>query len=234
MIRYVDISEQSLQRIIPGTLNRLRQLVSLFEQYGFDIEIRDTDHTYDSLRFYPSGKNCNLNKFSELDAMLQRVIHETCCKCGTQGYVKQYPYDDKNSWGVTHCLCPDCHEHMLPKIKPIATSLKDFFGKNVTDGDIVVAITADNRPFWGLILNKPFANGWNGPNPKLGHYSLLHGWGNFPSSLGWARHFMVVANCGTQHNPIDSVTQHERKYELWLESHRNFPFDDYAQLLLNA
>ena len=53
MIRYVDISEQSLQRIIPGTLNRLRQLVSLFEQYGFDIEIRDTDHTYDSLRFYP-------------------------------------------------------------------------------------------------------------------------------------------------------------------------------------
>lgn len=184
MIRYVDISEQSLQRIIPGTLNRLRQLVSLFEQYGFDIEIRDTDHTYDSLRFYPSGKNGNLNKFSELDAMLQRVIHETCCKCGTQGYVKQYPYDDKNSWGVTHCLCPDCHEHMLPKIKPIATSLKDFLGKNVTDGDIVVAITADNRPFWGLILNKPFANGWNGPNPKLGHYSLLHGWGNFPSSLG--------------------------------------------------
>lgn len=235
MIRYVNTSEELLYRLIPGTLKRLQQLVPSFEEYGFDIEICDTDHTYDSLRFYLTGGKGNLDKYLELDIMLQRIIRETCCKCGSQNNVSQYPYDDKSDWGVTHYLCPGCYERTIPKISPISKSLKDFYGKNVTDGDIVLGITDNNRAFWGLILNKPskWENNWKGPNPQWGHYCLLHGWGNSPSSLAWAKRFMVVANCGNEHNPIDSIDKYERKYEIWIESHQDFPFDDYAQQLMN-
>lgn len=123
---------------------------------------------------------------------------------------------------------------MNPYVKPfIPGQLSDSQGREIIEGDIIIAITEDNRPFWGLIVNKE--SGWGnkaeGPNPHLSGYSVLHGWGNFPSSLAWAKAFIVMDNCLHFGLKRPLIGDYDRCYELWTEQHRNDNFDKYIEKL---
>lgn len=122
----------------------------------------------------------------------------------------------------------------VPKINP--GTLKDFFNNEVKDGDILLAITTEEKAFWGLVVKKE--SGWNnrfeGPNPHLGSYSLLHGWGVFPSSLAWAKKFMIIDNCLSNDIKRPLIGDYERCYELWTEQNRDRDFSKEIEYLINS
>ena len=240
MINIRDISESLLEQDIPGTLKVLRTLSPQLESMGFDIEIRDTDHTFDSLRIYPvARRNSVSQEYKTVYSVLNDIIANTCCKCGKQKDVKQCPYDDKNDWGVCHVFCPECYQKSLPTISPIPKGiLKDCTGKYVKDGDILMGITKDDRFNWGLVLNKPtkWGDNYEGPHPEWGKFMLIHGYTSFPSSLAWSKRFIIIDNCGTDYNPYDDYNKHSYKYEGWLDKNRenNFDFEKFQKILKDS
>lgn len=240
MIIFKDISESLLQERIPGIMNVLQGISSSISSRGYDIIIRDTDRYFDSLEIdvqpqYSSNVKNDVacQESQEIRNEINAILRNTCCKCGCHNDITLYPYN-KGDWWQTHVLCPICNERQLPKIRPIPPqALKDINGNSVKNGDILVCLTNEGRPFWGMILNKcsNWGDNFKGPNPKWGHFMLCHGYGNYPSSLAWAKEFIIAANCGEEHNIYDNVSQLERKYEIWLENHKDFDFDFYISKL---
>lgn len=227
MIIIKDVRESLLEQEIPGTLNALRAISPQLESMGFDIEIRDTYHTFDSLRIYPMSRGeFNEIIYKEADSILNETINNSCSQCGTNKDINQYPYDAKNDWSIRNTLCNDCYQKSQPFIPPIPQNyLKDCTGKYVKDGDILMGINTQGAIFWGLVLNKPsnWGNNYEGPNPEWGQFMLIHGFTSFPSSLAWAKKFIIIDNCGTDHNPYDDYNKHSYKYEQWLNKIDNPP-----------
>lgn len=226
MIIIKDVRESLLEQEIPGTLSALREISPRIESLGFDICIRDTDHVTDSLRFYPVRKgDFDAEKQKKAESILTEAIEHTCSYCGTHHNITKYPCHS-NDWSVSHILCHECHQKSLPTIPPIPKGiLKDCTGKYVKDGDILMGITKDDRFYWGLILNKPtqWSNNYEGPHPEWGQFMLIHGFTSFPSSLAWAKKFIIIDNCGTDHNPYDDYNKNSYKYEQWLNKIDNPP-----------
>lgn len=111
MIRYIDIFEEELRPWIPGIIAELESMASTLEAEGYNIIIRDTDHTYDSLRIYVSPiketadtLTAAFNKTRELNALLEH----TCYICGSHENVKIQPYDAEASWWYANVVCPHC------------------------------------------------------------------------------------------------------------------------------
>lgn len=111
MIRYIDIFEDEVRPWIPGIFDELDSIVDALEEEGFDIIVRDTDHTYDSLRIYVSPVKetadtlrSAFNKTRELNELLEH----TCCQCGSHENVKIQPYDEEASWWYANVVCPHC------------------------------------------------------------------------------------------------------------------------------
>ena len=245
MVIIKDVSESLLEQDIPGTLNTLRTLSPQLESLGFDIEIRDTDHTFDSLRIYPVSRGeFNEVTYKEADSILNETINNSCSQCGTNKDIKQYPYDAKNDWSVRNTLCNNCYQKSLPFIPPIYPGiLKDATGKDVQDGDIVMGITNEGRIFWGLIVAKQTTlkecyekHTWDKDD-----FILLHNPHSFPSYLSNADKFIIIANCGTDHNPYDNYDPHYQKYDkwcrkinksnIWLWKKKKFDFEKYEEIL---
>ena len=245
MLIYKDISESLLEQEIPGTLNALRALSPELESIGFDIEIRDTDHTFDSLRIYPvSRREFNEVTYKEADSILNETINNSCSQCGTNKDIKQYPYDEKNDWSIRNTLCNDCYQKSLPFIPPIYPGiLKDSTGRDVQDGDIVMGITNDGRIFWGLIVAKQttLKECYSKPSWSKDDFILLHNSHSFPSPLSAAEKFISIANCGTEHDPFKNYDPLYKKYDKWLtkinKSHqwlwkkKKFDFEKYEEFL---
>lgn len=252
MIRIIDISEHLLRAEIPGTLTALGKVSNKIEQMGFDIIIRETDHMSNPLRVYP-GERADYHErhsggnYIVADNILQDIVKNTCCKCGATGEVKQYS-DNPNDSMIFHTLCYECH-HLRREAeeeclygKPIPyKALRDIEGNFVTDGDIILGLDAEQRPFWGLIRNK--RSGWGGLDDPQNHYiqnvqwnnfSVLHGWGNFPSALSYTKHFIIIANCLGQ-NPVNEfIKDSERYLENWYLENEDFPYHIYETRLKHA
>lgn len=245
MIIIKDIRESLLEQEIPGTLKALRAIAQQLESMGFDIEIRDTDHTFDSLRIYPvSRKEFNEVTYKEAESILNKTINNSCSQCGTNKDIKPYPYNDRNDWSVSHILCHECHQETLPFIPPLFPGiLKDSTEKDVQDGDIIMGITKDGRIFWGLIVAKQttLKECYAKPSWSKDDFILLHNPHSFPSHLSHADKFIIIANCGTNHNPFDNYDPHYQKYDKWCRKinkskkwfwkKKKFDFDKYEEFL---
>lgn len=218
MIKIKDVRESLLEQEIPGTLNVLREISPQIESLGFDIEIRDTDHRTDSLRFYPVRKgDFDAEKQKKAESILTEAIEHTCSYCGTHHNITQYPCHP-DDWSVSYILCPDCYRKSLPYIPPISLGmLKDSSGRDVKDGDIIMGIMKDRRIFWGLIVAKQstFRECDSKQTWSKDDFILLHNPHCFPTPLFWAINFIIIDNCGTDHNPYDNYDPHYQKYDKW-------------------
>lgn len=245
MIIIKDISESLLEKEIPGTLKALRAISPQLESLGFDIEIVDTDHVTDSLRFYAVRKgDFDAEKQQKAKSILKETIEHTCSKCGSHHNITEYPCHP-NDWSVCFTLCYNCYQKTIPTIPPMPhKNLKDCTGKYVKDGDILMGINTQGAFFWGLVLNKPsgWGNNYEGPNPEWGQFMLIHGYSSFPSSLAWAKRFIIIDNCGNKHNRFDDYNKHSHKYERWLTKinktnkwlfwkRKKFDFEKYKNIL---
>lgn len=111
MIRYVDIFEDEVRPWIPGIFGELDSIVDALEKEGFDIIVRDTDNTYDSLHIYISPIHENADTVTaaiEKTIKLNERLKNTCCICGSHENVKLQPYDEEASWWYANVVCPHC------------------------------------------------------------------------------------------------------------------------------
>lgn len=111
MIRYIDIFEDEVRPWIPGIFDELDSIVDALEKEGFDIIVRDTDSTRDSLHIYISPIHENADTVSaaiEKTIKLHERLENTCCICGSHENVKLQPYDEEASWWYANVVCPHC------------------------------------------------------------------------------------------------------------------------------
>lgn len=99
----------------PALFRRLEMLDAEMQHYGFNIYICDTDHTYDSFRWWvvhsdqnTIGDDKNHNYYDILSHKLDETIKSTCCLCGSTHYVTLQRYDAKNSSSFFHHKCAVC------------------------------------------------------------------------------------------------------------------------------
>lgn len=232
MIRFMDVKEDAVRRLIPGTLKRVFEHADEFAEAGYDIVIRDTDHPYDALRIYPHSETADNDRYYEFCDLLSRIITSTCCKCGTTKDVEDRPVNDKSNCIITRYLCPECLNRTHQRINMVSRLLTDSYGRRVTDGDIIMAIDDDDRPFWGLILNIPVEGICNERNRLWNNYSLIRGQGSELTSLARAKRFMVVDNCGLDHYLYAGIKFHQLKYEFWVGYRPDFKFEEEAKQLI--
>lgn len=234
MIRIKDVRESLLEQEIPGTLNVLRAISPQLESLGFDIEIIDTDHRTDSLRFYPVRKgDFDADKQQRSESIIKEAIEQTCSKCGTFQNVNKYPCHP-DDWSVLYILCPDCYHKTLKIIPPILPGmLRDIEGRNVQNGDILMGVSKEGRFFWGLVVSNESTWGVFEAKNRFTKedFMLLHNPHNFPTPLAYAEKFLIISNCGTFHNPSLGYDIHYDKYMVWLENNRNFDYKSFEEKL---
>lgn len=204
MIKIKDVRESLLQQEIPGTLRVLREISPQIESLGFDIQIRDTDHVTDSLRFYPVRKaDFDTDKQRRAESIIKEAIEHTYSKCGISHNVNKYPCHP-DDWSVLYILCPDCYHKTLKIIPPIFHGmLRDIEGRNVQNGDILMGVSKEARFFWGMFVNKESIWGVFEAKNRFTKedFMLLHNPHNFPTPLVYAEKCLIINNCGTFHNP---------------------------------
>ena len=109
------------------------------------------------------------------------------------------------------------------KVKFVGLDLgiRDINDERVYEGDILLAENSEGFRFWGMV--KKEKSGWKHlsvSNPKWEDYSLLHGWGNFPSPLSHAIKFRIIGSVGIIKD-FDGEEVSDGHYMRWCKENEN-------------
>lgn len=129
------------------------------------------------------------------------------------GYKKANIFVKKDKFFVKNNLT---QKKEVVKIIGQPIGLRDFYGKRVYEGDILLAEDKDGRRFWGMV--QVGNSGWKPdsfPSPQWDKYMLIHGFNNFPSSLAFATKFKIVGTIGSI-KEYDEKTPRAHCYETWI------------------
>lgn len=109
------------------------------------------------------------------------------------------------------------------------TGLRDINDERAYDGDIIICKDINERKFGGMLLSRPTNWGKTGkePNPQWFRYSVCHGYGNFPSSLSWAKNFKIVGSIGDV-KVFNGFGANEVWFEKWLNENKEL-FNDHLK-----
>lgn len=111
----------------------------------------------------------------------------------------------------------DREKNEIVKIVGADLGLRDINDERVYTGDILLAENDEGYRFWGMVKKEKSA--WKDlafPNPQWEDYSLLHGWGNFPSPLAHATKFKIIDSVGSIKD-FDGKEVNDGHYMQWCE-----------------
>ena len=89
---------------MPATIKWIEMLDSSLNDN--EIILRDTDHTYDSLRF--EYTNYGSSNYQELDGLISKYISTHCCICGSTNEIQIDKYDARSSDAMLNTFCGRC------------------------------------------------------------------------------------------------------------------------------
>ena len=97
----------------PALFPKLVEFDRMIQPMGFEISLRDSDHTYNSFCYgvYPIDKYdaSRSEEQSMLNEQLRKLISSTCCMCGSDFHVSLGEFDDRMSSDIFEHKCPLCH-----------------------------------------------------------------------------------------------------------------------------
>jgi hypothetical protein len=102
-----------LMQYAPALFPKLIELDHVIQQYGFEITLRDSDHTYDSFRYGVNQiGNYDASKLEEqcvLKEKIEEMISSTCCQCGSDFHVSlDEHYDARYDSSIFNNKCLLC------------------------------------------------------------------------------------------------------------------------------
>lgn len=115
-MKYIDISRTELLKYMPATI----QWVEAYDRNLMDTEIilRDTDHTYESLRF--ELRNYKIHNYDSILRELYQYVATHCCKCGSSDEIQIDEYDARSSDAMLNTFCGRCFsikKGLYPRIR---------------------------------------------------------------------------------------------------------------------
>ena len=107
------IEDQKLmQQYAPALFPKLVEFDRMIQPMGFEISLRDSDHTYNSFCYgvYPIDKYdaSRSEEQSMLNEQLRKLISSTCCMCGSDFHVSLGEFDDRMSSDIFEHKCLLC------------------------------------------------------------------------------------------------------------------------------
>lgn len=165
--------------------------------------------------FYQIKKQSNINSYKANHIKVKLITADNNIIYRFAEDIRYY----NGNFVIKNSVNPQNEE--IVKIVGQSIGLRDMYGERVYEGDIILAENDKGIRFWGMI--KVGNSGWKPdyfPNPQWDKYMLIHGFGNFPSSLAFATKFKIIGSIGSIKN-YDEKIRHEHCYEIWASENKN-------------
>ena len=119
----MDCTEEDrmlLKRYAPYVYERFQRFEQENNYRGLKISFRDTDHTYESFRWYVFS-NIDFAESARYlaEKLLNEDIESHCCICGSTHLVSLREYNAKNSSSIFERFCASCYGNSLYGYKKI-------------------------------------------------------------------------------------------------------------------
>ena len=112
---FKEIERDDLIEDIPFSINYLESMEFRFKELGVELQIRNTDHHYYSVRLEYKYVNCSYNDldFKRLEEETIDYLNHHCCRCGKKIERTVEERDDTCFYAESYdpflnCLCEEC------------------------------------------------------------------------------------------------------------------------------